>query len=397
MPISNYRLKIIAAFLLLFAANIGQTFFLSLFNTELNTLAQVTTSELGNWYALATLVAGFTLHFSGALIDHYSFQRMSLVVLIGASCGGVLMAVAPMGINLLLIYFLLRFFAQGMATHIAYTSVSRVNHPKRGMAISIIATAMPIGEALLPISIVFMLAAIGWQWLWLSLSLGFVALSLLAIMLYPKTKSNNQTVSSNSNSATDSDADFTRQQVLRTGKFWLLVISIMFPAFAITALFFHQQIWLIDKHLSLVQFAAALSLYALTHVLGSLLSGWMVDRVGLNKMLRYYMLPMTFAVFSLLFLSGEVSLYSFMFLSGITVGASGPVSGSLWPILYGSTNLGAIRGTITALMVISTAIAPALVGGLSAAGWNSEQLLVLLAVYGVISVLILKFIKLPTS
>jgi MFS family permease len=257
---------------------------------------------------------------------------------------------------------------------------------------------MPIGEAILPISVVFLLANVGWQWTWISLTLSVSVLSLFAIMIYPKLQPYKPTHSTSSNSETTFkshiETDITRKQVLKTGKFWLLVMAIMFPAFAITALFFHQQIWLVDKGLSLKQFAAALSLYALMHILGSLFSGWMVDKFGLNKMLRHYMIPMTLGVVSLLLFSGELSLYSFMLLTGITVGASGPVSGSLWPILYGSTNLGAIRGTITALMVISTAIAPALLGTLSAAGWKSEQLILLLSGYGIAAVMTLKFIKL---
>ncbi len=353
-------------------------------------------SELGNWYALATLIAGFTMHFSGSLIDHHSNQKMAILVLLGILSGGILMALAPNGINLLLIYFLLRFLGQGMATHIAYTSVSRENHPKRGVAISLIATAMPIGEAVLPISSVILLSVFGWQTFWLLLTVCAGLLIIGGILISPKNNrrlSKSEEANQQPNDSSPQSMGFTRKQALKTGQFWALVIAILFPAFAVTALFFHQQLWLLDKQLSLQQFASALSLYAVTHVLGSLFSGWLVDRIGLTRMLKKYMIPMALSVLSLLLLSSEVSLYSFMFLAGITVGASGPVTGSLWPTLYGSKHLGAIRGTITALMVISTAIAPALFGWLKDSGWNSQHLLSLLSVYGISAVFILQMVK----
>ncbi len=393
---SNYRQLIVAAFLLLFTANLGQTFFLSVFNEELSRLAQMEISELGNWYAIATLAAGLGMHFSGPLIDHYSYWRMSLIVLLGIALGGILMALAPHGINLLIIYFLLRFFGQGMASHIAYTSVSRENHPRRGVAISLIATAMPAGEAVLPIISIILLGIISWSQFWLSLTALAVFLIVIAILVSPKKDFDTKvtTISEDlENNPTSATGHFSRRQVLRTAKFWVLVISSLYPAFSITALFFHQQIWLTAKHLTVVQFAFGLSLYAVTHILGSLVFGWLVDKIGLKPLLKIYMIPMLLSVMSLVWLSGENSLVIFMLLAGITVGAAGPVTGSLWPTLYGSLHLGAIRGTITALMVISTAIAPALVGWLDSLGWQSNSLLLLLTGYGLIATIALFFVN----
>ena len=75
----------------------------------------------------------------------------------------------------------------------------------------------------------------------------------------------------------------------------------------------------------------------------------------------------------------------FMILAGGTAGAATIVMGALWVELYGSDYLGSIRSMSFAIMVISTAIAPGLIGLLIDIGMSLETQLSILAIYIFIS------------
>ena len=51
-----------------------------------------------------------------------------------------------------------------------------------------------------------------------------------------------------------------------------------------------------------------------------------------------------------------------MALLGVTQGASATLLGALWPTLYGTRHLGAIRALATSSMVFATALGPAVTG-----------------------------------
>ncbi|MDZ7810118.1 MAG: hypothetical protein U5L11_08130 [Arhodomonas sp.] len=54
--------------------------------------------------------------------------------------------------------------------------------------------------------------------------------------------------------------------------------------------------------------------------------------------------------------------------AGLSMGVAGTLLGALWVELYGTRHIGAIRALVQAIMVLSTAASPALVGTLLDAG-----------------------------
>ena len=70
-----------------------------------------------------------------------------------------------------------------------------------------------------------------------------------------------------------------------------------------------------------------------------------------------------------------------MFLAGGTAGAATIVMGALWAELYGTDHVGSIRSMGFAIMVISTSIAPGLIGLLMDIGVTLETQFFILAIY----------------
>ena len=85
-----------------------------------------------------------------------------------------------------------------------------------------------------------------------------------------------------------------------------------------------------------------------------------------------------------------------MFLLGLTIGASGPVVGSLWVEIYGNKHIGAIRSTVTSIMVVSTAASPVLFGWLFDYGYQYNEVMCLVLIFlliGLSSLLVLRLDK----
>ena len=70
-------------FSILFFASYGQTFFISLFNTEIRLFYSLSDGEFGLVYAIATLSSSFILISFAKLIDHLDLRLYSLIITFG--------------------------------------------------------------------------------------------------------------------------------------------------------------------------------------------------------------------------------------------------------------------------------------------------------------------------
>jgi MFS family permease len=79
----------------------------------------------------------------------------------------------------------------------------------------------------------------------------------------------------------------------------------------------------------------------------------------------------------------------FMFLLGSSYGVSGAVFGAIWPEVYGTRHLGAIRSLVSAAMVFASALGPGMTGWLIDRGIGFESQLLIMAVYCLATMLVL--------
>lgn len=91
-------------------------------------------------------------------------------------------------------------------------------------------------------------------------------------------------------------------------------------------------------------------------------SGILVDKFQARKLVPFVLLPLLAG--SLVFSYAEPSIYAaaVMFILGLGAGATNPVLSSLWPELYGTQHLGAIRSVATVVMVFGSALGPVFMG-----------------------------------
>ena len=167
---------LIYGFLIVFFASYGQTFFISLFNTEIRTFYNLSDGEFGLVYAISTLLSSFILISFAKLIDYIDLRFYSFIVSTGLllACIGMVIFLNNI-IFLFFVIFMLRFFGQGAMTHAGETTMARYFGKDRGKALSVATLGGMTGVMFLPyVSInLFKNLEMGQLWIYAALSLIF--------------------------------------------------------------------------------------------------------------------------------------------------------------------------------------------------------------------------------
>ena len=151
---------------------------------------------------------------------------------------------------------------------------------------------------------------------------------------------------------------------MRDPVFWVLLLGVLAPGFIGTTIFYHQNYMTTLNDWPPQLFAQSLVVLASTTVIFALVSGAIIDRVGANRVLPFFLLPLSAACFAMAISGPAWSLFLVMVLLGISYGISSTLFGSLWPENYGVVYLGSIRSVTVSAMVLATAAGPGLTGTL---------------------------------
>ena len=134
--------------------------------------------------------------------------------------------------------------------------------------------------------------------------------------------------------------------------------SILLPSFLMTGLIFHQVKIVEIKGWSMSIFTSGFIGLATASLLTSLILGPLVDRWRAINLLPLVLLPLGVALLVLNIFDTAYIGFLYLILLGISLGATFTVTETIWPELYGTTQLGAIKAFTRALNVFSSAIAP---------------------------------------
>lgn len=377
---------IAGGFLLTYFSSIGQTFFVSASIAEWQARFNLSHGEIGRLYMLATLGSAACLPFVGRIMDvipaHRVVAGVAPVLAIAALMAGNAISL-PM---LVIAIFLLRLFGQGMMTHIALTATGRWFVAERGRAVSLVVLGHQGGEATLPLIFAAVTIAYGHIAGWTLAAVALVAIGLpLIFWSYRVPRIPHGTVSQEV-SRSPVAREWKRREVLRDPVFWILLTGVLAPPFIGTTIFYHQNYLTALFGWPPQLYAQGLLVMALTTVSFALLSGWIIDRVGAKNVLSFFLLPLTAACFALGFAGSEASLFVVMILLGISYGFSSTLFGALWPEIYGTRNLGAIRSVTVSAAVLATAAGPGVTGSLIDNGIELPSQMIFLGFYCLLAV-----------
>ena len=375
---------LLAGFLLALLSSFGQTFFISLFGGEIRAEFGLSNGEWGATYGIATTVSAAVMLWAGGLTDRFRVRSLGTVVLIGLALACLAMAANPWPVALVGVIFALRLLGQGMTSHISGVAMARWFVANRGRALAIAALGFSLGEAVLPLGFVALKTVLNWRMLWLAAAIMVVlALPLLVALL--RRERTPQSMAHEAQAVGMGGRHWSRGDVLRHRLFWFLVPALLAPA-AFNTAFFFQQVHLAEvkgwAHMGLV---ALFPIYSVATVVAMLVSGWAVDRWGTARLMPLYQLPL--AGFFLAFASVDSLAVAapVMVLMGLTSGAASTVPVAFWAEFYGTRNIGAIKATAAAIMVLGSAIGPGLTGALIDAGIDFPHQMLGIAAYIVLA------------
>lgn len=372
-------------FLLTFFSNTGQTYFIALFNQPIRAEFGLTHGDFGGLYSLATLASAATVVWLGRMIDAVDLRVYASAVAVGLVGACFLLAWAPSVVALTGALYLLRLTAHGLMGHTAQTSMGRYFHRHRGKAMSLSATGHPAGEAVFPLFAVALLAGLGWRGAWTAMGAG-LAVVLVPAVLWLLRGHHQRHRDHLEETATDGGTgshgrQWSRRDVLGDPRFYLILPAYLAPTFILTGFFFHQVHLAATKGWSLEWLATCFIAFAVMSLVGSLGSGPLVDRLGAVRLLPYYLMPMAAALVALAVSDHPGAALFYLAAAGLTTGAGSTIVGALWAEMYGTRHLGAIRAMASALMVFSTALAPAALGWAIDGGVTMEAIAVVCLVY----------------
>lgn len=369
-----------AGALLMAMSSFGQTFFISIFAGQIQAKFDLSHGEWGSIYALGTTASAIVMIWAGVLTDHYRARTLGFICLFGLAASCLFMAVNAWVALLPVVIFCLRLTGQGMSAHIAVVAMARWFVATRGRALATASLGYSVSEMVMPFIFVFLMTLMDWHWLWvLAACISILAAFALKGLLRQERVPGGVNAD---NTATGMDGKhWTRVEAIRHPLFWFMVPAILgLPAFG-TAVLFHQVHYAAIKDVSHLTFVSLLPIYSAVVMVMMVISGIALDRFGTVRLIPFFMLPVCVA-FLLFSAAGTIWAMALAFVFfGMTNGAYSTLSNALWAEVYGTGHIGAIKSLTAAVMVLGSALGPAVTGILIDFGFELDRQYAFVAIY----------------
>ena len=306
--------------------------------------------------SINVLLYGLTAPFAAALMERFGIKRVVLFALTAVGSGALLtMAIDSLWQLVALLGFVVGVCTGSMALVFAASIVNRWFIERKGLVIGALTAAAATGQLIFLPTLSSLAMDYGWRSV--SLTVGIAALAMVPLIkvLLPERPA------SIGSAPFGAPADWvdvpapvgnaarlaisTLSQAFRVKNFWYLTISFFVCGLSTSGLIGTHFIPAAHDH-GMMQVAAAslLALIGVFDVVGTLLSGWLTDRIDPRKLLFFYYLFRGISLFllpSILFATIHPSTLVFVIFYGLDWVATVPPT-----ILLCRSVLGPERGTV---------------------------------------------------
>ena len=367
-----------------FGSCFGQTFFISIFAAHIMADYGLTHGDWGRIYGTGTLASGLLMIWAGGLADKFRVRTLAVAVLSILTAFCVWMATNTALWALPFIIFGLRFAGQGMLFHIGMVAMARWFAGARGRAIAIAQLGFSVGEAFLPLIFALLLPSYLWRTLWMipaTLAIVMIPLSLWLL----KQERTPQSLAASDISTGMNGRQWTRNMAIKHWLIWSLAPLIMGPSAFSTAFFFLQVHFAQTKGITHEALTALFPIFTIATIGFALCYGWAVDKFGATRLLPLIGIPWVFGFLAMFVADGYGMMILGFICMALAQGGNGTVLVAFWSEVYGTKHLGSIKAFATAIMVIGSAVGPALTGYFIDKGTAFVDQMPLIAGYFVIS------------
>jgi MFS family permease len=350
--------------LIMFWTSPGQTYLISLFGDQFRQDFFLSHGDFGSLYTLATLTSAAILWPAGRLVDKLRLAKFVWWICVAMVLGTISMSFVNGPFTLFFGIFFIRFLGQGMMSHIAITAMARRYVGERGRAIAIAGFGFPIGEGIFPPLITIGLSLTSWQNIWIGMGVSAAIMLLPTVpFLLKRTTGQDGQRQNELTIPNQNQKQWTRGEMLRDRKFFMIAPLIMTMSALFTGIIFHQKHIIVSlKGWDFFWWSICFSGFAASQIMGSFSAGWLVDHISARRIAPFVLLPFAGSLAVLGLSEGDYWALGVLTLMGLSAGASNPTFSSLWAELYGTEHLGAIRAAGAVLSVFASALGPVFVG-----------------------------------
>lgn len=367
-----------AAWLAVFTGNLGQSFFIGLFQSDISQHLDITAGQFGSTYAAITMTSGFLVMHFGPKIDWIAPRRYALMVLSALFIGVLMLTLSPWWGLAVFGLGLQRLCGQGLMTHLGSTLAGREFTLNRGRALGLVSLGMPSGEIILPPVIALLVTWLTWQEIWWSIVAVLAVMWFLLILFVDWPDAPRQKKSKH-------EAEEKGPSPMRERRFWMLIPMLMVLPITLTGIFIYQAQMTEDLGATATTYALALTGLGISRFPGALLGGRWIDELGVTTLAKLYLIPFAIALLAAALIGGNIAIWIIMLGAGTALGMSSPIGDSLLVRLWGREHLGQVRSLKSAFLVFSTGLAPAFLGFMIDAGVQYQSILLGMLVFLVIT------------
>lgn len=363
----------------------GQTMGVSVFTDYLVDALNIERTTLSLAYMIGTIASGLLIPKAGKFYDKYGARIMAMVA--GLMLGLVLFSlskvdaivnetaqlfsfVSHQGITvavLIISFFGIRFFGQGILTMVSRNMVMKWFETRRGLANAFMGVFVSFGFSYAPRIFNQMIEDEGWRNAWLQMGIVIGTIFVLFSLIFFRDNARDCGLQPDGKWAkkdqrkTKAKAikEFTLKEALKQYSFWIFNLSIALNALFITAITFHIVSLFDEAGLDRIQAISIFLPASFIAVAINFLGGWLSDYIRLKYLLMLNMLGIIIAGIALTQLGTFHWAYWLLVVgNGVSSGIFSVINTVTWPRFFGTKHLGSISGFAMSWTVIASAIGP---------------------------------------
>lgn len=312
--------------------------------------------------------AGLISPAMGALVDRVGARWVLVGSLTGMTLATVSLGFIQHVAQLFISLGVGRALLMGGAAIGASVAVSNWFIRQRGRAMGYAYLGTRVGATVLPLAALFLIENIGWRMAWVALGIGLFLLAAIPSALVVRRRPEDMGLLPDgvseppSAERRPSEPSFGLQAALRTRTLWLLSVASLCHSLAGPALQLHQVPYFLDRGLSSVEAVTSLSLFGLFSAFGTVLWGYVAERVPVRVLLTVLLAVNAVTMVGLVQVSSFGGAVLFAFVYGLSFGGTRTIPMVLWSDYYGRASLGAIRGFTAPFTLVAHGLGPLLAG-----------------------------------
>lgn len=347
----------------------GQTVGVSIFLDPIIADLGLSRSFVSTLYLFGTLAGSMFLPYAGRFIDRRGPRTAVIAFAAAFALACVWMGTVSEAVTLLVGFTLIRAMGQGALSLVSLHVIAIWFVRRRGIAIGLLGIGTAAATAFFPILIETLIGAVGWRTAYMLLGV-LVATTILPIgALAFRSHPERYGVAPDGDSVHDradgaaaalQETDHTLGEARRTLTFWLFVAGLGFGSTFGTGLVFHHYSILAEGGIGRTDAALAFVYYGAVSAVANLTTGALLRFVPPRFLLSAMLLGLAASLLLAGSPSGAASVPLYGALLGLRTGMYGSLQGNVFAYYFGRRHFGAIKGFVSRMLVIGSALGPLL-------------------------------------